>query len=61
MQQVEALTCSMNIAFISNMRRKPRCGKTVTILCKEVPMKKMAEVSFERSLLKEEGDKMAAD
>ena len=47
-QQVEALTCSMNIAFISNMRRKPRFGKTLTILCEEVPMKKMAEVSFER-------------
>jgi len=43
------------------MRRKPRFVMTVTILCKGVAMKKMAEVSFERSLLKEEGDKMAAD
>lgn len=58
---VEAPACSMNIAFISTWAGKPHFGKTVTILFKEVPMNKVAEVSCERSLLKEEGVKMAAD
>ena len=60
-QQGEAPMLQEHCAFVSTCAAKPRFGKTVKILFKEVPMKKVADIRCERSLLKEEGDKMAAD